>query len=335
MRVSRTGLWVVMALLPIVLGVAVLGFGRMQIAFSDVVGVLWSRVSGNGVSWPSVYEVVIFKIRIPRVLMALLLGGGLAVAGASLQGMFANPLVSSDILGVSAGAGFGAALGIIWWGTGLPTQMMALLGGLLAIFLVALLVGRGTRSIFVLVLAGVIVSALFQALISLMKFIADPEDKLPTITYWLMGSLSSVSYRDLQIALPLMGLSIGILWLLRWRINLLSLPEDELRSLGISVGLLKGLIIVSSTLIVATSVAVAGIIGWVGLVIPHMARMLVGANNQQVIPMSLLLGSSYLLVIDTLARSMSAVEMPISILTALIGAPVFALLLKRSQGAWR
>jgi iron complex transport system permease protein len=332
---KKSVLWGLAICLPVVLSLVALGVGRYTIPLDDVIGVLLTKAGFSDRQWQTVYETVLFKIRVPRILLALLIGGGLSIAGAALQGMFSNPLVSPDILGVSAGAGFGASLGIVLVGTGIFTQFMSLMGGLLAIALIFLLVGRGvSRAIYVLVLSGVIVSSLFNALISLMKFVADPEDKLPTITYWLMGSLSNVTYRDVAIALPLLVLGISTLFFLRWRINLLALPEDELKSLGIAVGRLKAMVMLSSTLIVATSVAVGGIIGWVGLVIPHIARMLVGSNNQQVIPMSFLLGASYLLIIDTLARSMSAVEIPISILTALVGAPFFAFLLKRSKGAW-
>jgi iron complex transport system permease protein len=319
--------------LPLVVAIFALGVGRYSIAFGDVVHLIVSKLIGRETTLPAVYETIVFQVRLPRVLSALMIGAGLSIAGAALQGMFSNPLVSSDILGVSAGAGFGASLGIILFGTGLGAQAMALVFGLFTIALIYLLIGGGAKPIYMIVLAGVIVSSLFQALISLVKFVADPEDKLPAITYWLMGSLSNITHRDVFMAAPLLIGGIVVLLLLRWRINLLSLPEDELKSLGISIGLLRALIIFSSTLIVAISVAMGGIIGWVGLVIPHISRMLVGSNNQHVLPMSVILGSSYLLLIDVMARSFSAVEIPISILTALIGAPFFAILLKRLQGS--
>ncbi|MEB7688838.1 iron ABC transporter permease [Staphylococcus equorum] len=184
------------------------------------------------------------------------------------------------------------------------------------------------------VLAGVITSALFNALISLMKFVADPEEKLPAITYWLMGSLGTATYKDLYVAAPIIIIGVLILYTLRWRLNLLTLPEDEAKSMGIPVVFLKWAIIAGTTIITAATVAVAGIVGWVGLIIPHIARMFVGNNNQYVLPVSLAIGSTYLLIIDNLARSLTATEIPLSILTAIIGAPFFAYLLRRMGGSW-
>ncbi|ERH34079.1 iron ABC transporter permease [Staphylococcus equorum] len=184
------------------------------------------------------------------------------------------------------------------------------------------------------VLAGVITSALFNALISLMKFVADPEEKLPAITYWLMGSLGTATYKDLYVAAPIIIIGVLILYTLRWRLNLLTLPEDEAKSMGIPVVSLKWAIIAGTTIITAATVAVAGIVGWVGLIIPHIARMFVGNNNQYVLPVSLAIGSTYLLIIDNLARSLTATEIPLSILTAIIGAPFFAYLLRRMGGSW-
>ncbi|XVL14182.1 iron ABC transporter permease [Staphylococcus equorum] len=184
------------------------------------------------------------------------------------------------------------------------------------------------------VLAGVITSALFNALISLMKFVADPEEKLPAITYWLMGSLGTATYKDLYVAAPIIIIGVLILYTLRWRLNLLTLPEDEAKSMGIPVVALKWAIIAGATIITAATVAVAGIVGWVGLIIPHIARMFVGNNNQYVLPVSLAIGSTYLLIIDNLARSLTATEIPLSILTAIIGAPFFAYLLRRMGGSW-
>lgn len=184
------------------------------------------------------------------------------------------------------------------------------------------------------VLAGVITSALFNALISLMKFVADPEEKLPAITYWLMGSLGTATYKDLYVAAPIIIIGVLILYTLRWRLNLLTLPEDEAKSMGIPVVSLKWAIIAGTTIITAATVAVAGIVGWVSLIIPHIARMFVGNNNQYVLPVSLAIGSTYLLIIDNLARSLTATEIPLSILTAIIGAPFFAYLLRRMGGSW-
>lgn len=332
-NVLKRSLWVV---LPVALGLMMLGVGRFDVPLMTVFRILINEWIPLEVTWTEMERTVVLTIRLPRVMMAMMIGGGLAVAGAAFQGMFANPLVSSDILGVSAGAGFGASLGILLFGHGFTAQWVALLFGLLAIIFTYTIGGvKKGLPIFMLVLAGVVTNALFQALISLVKFLADTEDQLPSITYWLMGSLATISTRDMQLALPFIILGMVVLWLVRWRINVLTLSEEEARSLGISTKRLKTLVIVSATLITAASVAVSGIIGWVGLIIPHVARMLVGANNERVIPASIAIGSVYLLLVDTLARSLLATEIPLSILTALIGAPFFAYLLQRTGGAWR
>ncbi len=322
-------------ILPIIVAIVSLGVGRFGVDLGQIIKILISPVIPIEQTWTQMQETVVLQIRLPRILLALLIGGGLAIAGAAFQGMFGNPLVSPDILGVSAGAGFGASLGILIGGQGIMAQAMALVFGIGAIVFTYFVSGvKRSAPIFMLVLAGVVTSALFQALISLTKFVADPEEKLPAITYWLMGSLGTATYKDLYIAGPIILTGILILYALRWRINLLTLPEDEAKSLGISVTRLKWTVIFGATLITAASVAVAGIVGWVGLIIPHIARMLVGNNNQLVLPVSVSIGGAYLLIIDNLARSITATEIPLSILTAIIGAPFFALLLRKTGGGW-
>ncbi len=321
--------------LPIIVALVSLGVGRFGVDLGQIIKILISPIFPIEQTWTQMEETVVMQIRLPRIILAFLIGGGLAIAGAAFQGMFGNPLVSPDILGVSAGAGFGASLGILITGHGFAAQVMALLFGLGAIIFTYLISGvKKSAPIFMLVLAGVVTSALFQALISLTKFVADPEEKLPAITYWLMGSLGTATYKDVYIAGPIILVGILILYALRWRINLLTLPEDEAKSLGISVTRLKWTVIFGATLITAASVAVAGIVGWVGLIIPHIARMIVGNNNQLVLPVSVSIGGAYLLIIDNLARSITATEIPLSILTAIIGAPFFAILLKKTGGGW-
>lgn len=321
--------------IPFVIAFASLHIGRFEVDFRTVVDILLSKIMPIDAYWSQMEENVILQIRLPRILMALLIGGGLSIAGAAFQGMFGNPLVSADILGVAAGAGFGASLGILLFGHNFTAQIMALVFGLLAMGFTYLISGVGKSvPIFMLVLGGVVSSALFQALISLVKFTADPEEKLPAITYWLMGSLGTASYKDLWLSGPFIIVGIIVLVLVRWRINLLTLPEEEAQSLGISVTKLKWVIIVCATLITASAVSVAGIVGWIGLIIPHIARMLVGNNNQFVLPVSVTLGGSYLLLVDNLARSLTATEIPLSILTAIIGAPFFAYLLRKTGGKW-
>lgn len=324
-----------MWLLPIVVAIVSLGIGRFYVDPYTIVKILTSQVFPIDQTWTNMEETVVMNVRFPRIILALLIGGGLAMAGASFQGMFGNPLVSPDILGVSAGAGFGASIGILFFGQGIEAQLIALVFGLLAILFTFFVAGnKKSAAVFMFVLAGVITSALFNALISLTKFVADPEEKLPAITYWLMGSLGTATYRDLYIAGPIILCGMFVLYLLRWRLNLLTLPEDEAKSMGIPVTILKWAVIAGSTVITAATVAAAGIVGWVGLIIPHVARMFVGNNNQYVLPVSLAIGSMYLLLIDDLARSLTATEIPLSILTAIIGAPFFAVLLRKMGGRW-
>lgn len=321
--------------LPLAIAIATLGVGRFEVDFTTVVKILASNVLPIEETWTQMEYNVVMTVRLPRILLALLVGAGLSISGAAFQGMFANPLVSADILGVAAGAGFGASIGILLFGNGYITQIFALIFGLAAIAFTYIIGGVGKNlPIYMLVLAGVVTSALFNALISLTKFLADPEEKLPSITYWLMGSLGTATYRDLWTAGPIILIGIIILMTVRWRINLLTLPEDEAKSLGINVTGLKWLVITGATLCTAAAVAIAGIVGWVGLIIPHVARMLVGNNNERVLPVSLALGGGYLLLIDTLARTLTAAEIPLSILTAIVGAPFFAYLLRRTGGSW-
>lgn len=313
--------------------VASLCLGRYAITPGEALGILAGTATGNTGSFDPIKVNVVVSVRMPRVLMAILVGAGLATAGATYQAIFGNPLVSPDILGVSSGAGFGAALGILVSGGALVIQGFALGFGLLAVALVVLL-GRVQRrtQLYMLVLAGVIVGALFEALISLTKYVADPYEKLPTITTWLMGSLSTASYGDVTVAALVMIPCALVLLALRWKLNLLSLDEEEARSLGVDVGRLRLAAIALATLVTATSVSLCGIIGWVGLVIPHVGRILVGNDHRVLLPASILLGASYLLLIDDVARSLAAAEIPLSILTAVVGAPFFAWLLRRTGG---
>jgi iron complex transport system permease protein len=278
---------------------------------------------------------VVFGIRLPRIVMAFVVGAGLSAAGVSLQAMFGNPLVSSHILGVSASAGFGAALGILLFGRFWMVQGIAVLFGFAGMGM-AYYMGtrRGRTGILMLVLSGIIVAAVFEALTSLVKYVADPEEKLPAITYWLMGSLSSVAAKDLFTGAPAILASIVVLWVLRWHLNVISLREDEAVSLGLNLRTLRRVIIVATTVIAAVTVSVCGIISFVGLAVPHFARMLVGNDNRQVIPASVFLGGIFVVLMDTAARSISSAEIPLSILTAIIGAPFFGILLRRTGGSW-
>jgi len=310
--------------------------GRYQIPPFEGLKVLLSRVFPLSQTWPDIYETVMLEIRLPRILAAVLIGAGLAVSGASFQGLFRNPLVSPDILGVAAGAGFGAALGIIVWG-GNPVviQITAFIFSLLAVA-ISYAVSKVVRSnpTLTLILSGMAIAALFTALLSFMKYIADPFDELPTIVFWMMGSLSSIGMSDIFIVAPPILAGIVILMLIRWRLNVLAMGEEEALSLGVDTKKMQMLIVVCATLVTAAAVSISGVIGWVGLVIPHIGRMLVGPSHEKLLTISVLLGAVYLLAIDTITRTAFPVELPIGILTAIIGVPFFIYLLNRGRRGW-
>jgi iron complex transport system permease protein len=286
-------------------------------------------------TWESIEGTVIFQIRLPRVIAAILVGGGLSISGASFQGLFKNPLVSPDILGVASGAGFGAALAILLSGNPLTIQLSAFCFGILAVA-VTYSISRvyKTSSTLILVLSGIIVGALFNALLSLVKYLADPYDTMPAIVFWLLGSLSEVSIEDILIIAPPILIASLVLYLLRWRINILSIGEEEARTLGLDTVQMTRLIIIASTVVTTSAVCISGIIGWVGLVVPHIGRMLVGPDFRRLIPASGLLGASFLLIVDDIARTLTATEIPLGVLTALIGAPFFAYLLTKKKVGW-
>jgi iron complex transport system permease protein len=279
---------------------------------------------------------VVLNVRLPRVAAALLVGAALAAAGAAYQTLFRNPLVSPDILGVSAGAGLGAVLGIF---LSLPVamiQLFAFAGGLAAVGFVGIVAGaiRNAEPTLVLVLTGVVIGALAGALTSLLKVLADPYDQLPAITFWLLGSLASVTDADVRPVLPAVALGLAPLVLMRWRIDVLGLGDEEARALGVEARRLRVLVILAATLMTAGVTALAGVVGWVGLVIPHLARMLTGPSFGRLLPVAALLGAGYLLAVDTLARTIAATEVPLGVLTAIVGAPFFVWLLARGRRGW-
>jgi len=300
----------------------------------DVVSAVTARLAGRAA--PEPIDTVLFQIRLPRVLAALLVGAALAAAGTSYQTLFRNPLVSPDILGVSAGAGFGAVLGILLSLPVIAIQGLGFATGLLTVGIVYTLARalRSQNEILVLVLAGIVVGALAGAGISLVKILADPYNQLPAITFWLLGSLSGIKVSDLQTVAPLVILGLVPLALLRWRIGVLSLGDDEAKALGVNVRVVRGVVIGAATLVTATAVSVSGVIGWIGLVIPHMARLLVGPRYDRVLPAAVLMGAAFLVLIDTVARGAARIEIPLGLLTALLGAPVFVWLLARGRRSW-
>ncbi len=307
--------------------------GRYPISIALVAKILWCKITYSSCNIPQMYQTIVWDIRMPRAILGALVGACLAVSGASFQGLFRNPLVSSGILGVTSGAGFGAALAILLFNTTAPIYIFAFLFGGLAV-LCSFLIGRvyNKTPTIMLVLGGTIVSSVFSALISFTKYVADPSNELPTIVFWLMGSLASARYQDIMLAgIPMLMGIIGLL-AIRWRINVLSMGDKEAHTLGINTRLNKGIVIVCATLATAGAVCVSGIIGWVGLVIPHIGRMLVGNDNRILIPTSLSLGACFLILVDNLGRMLTGSEIPLGILTALVGGPFFVYLLKSTKG---
>lgn len=329
--------WFIIVILPFIIFFVSLFLGRFTVDFKSVLKILSNYFFNTNYekTWTDSAAKVIIEVRFPRAVMAALIGAGLSISGATYQGMFHNPLVSPYILGVSAGASFGAALGIVMSLPYLYIQLIAFAFGIVAVLITFFLshVYKSTP-ILMLVLAGTVVSAFFQAMLSAIKFTADGDEKLPAITFWLMGSLGNVSLQDLLLSIIPITISIIGLLAIRWRINVLSMGDKEARSLGIHTERIKIVIIIFSTIITSTAVSICGIIGWVGQVIPHFCRMLVGPDHKALLPATVFVGAAYILLVDNLCRLLTATEIPIGILTAIIGAPIFAYLLRKTRGGW-
>jgi len=319
---------------PILVILISLFIGRYPLSMSEVFNALAYKIGLTHLNTTPIHLSVVWDIRLPRAILGAMVGASLAVSGASFQGMFRNPLVSAGILGVTSGAGFGASLAIILFQGQLAYIYIFAFGfGLLAVAL-SYLIGSTYKAspTIMLVLGGVVVSAIFSSLISLLKYVADPYDQLPSIVFWLMGSLASARFLDIVIsAIPMTAGVLGLIGM-RWHLNVLSLGDVEARALGVNVLLVKSLAIFFATLATAGAVCVGGIIGWVGLVIPHIGRMLVGNNNVILIPVSVSIGAIYLVIVDNLARTLTGAEIPLGILTSLIGGPFFIYLIKRTKG---
>ena len=325
-----------MAVLAIVLAACTLLsflFGRYPVPFSELCGILWNKflsISGAGTDkfWTDAMEAAVWNVRLPRVLMSVLVGACLSAAGAAYQGVFQNPMAAPDVLGASAGAGFGAALAIY---VGLSSAYITLAAFGMSLLTVVLVFwvskhAKGER-VLGLVLAGIMVSSLFQAGTSFIKLAADPTNKLPQITYWLMGSLSGMDWEDLGFVIWPMLIGLVPLFLLRWRLNVLAMGDDEARAMGVDASRLRIWLIIAATLVTAASVSVSGMIGWVGLVIPHMVRRICGSDYRWLMPGCMLGGGIFLLIVDNLSRNISTSGIPIGILTAFVGAPFFLLLI--------
>ncbi|SFN38181.1 iron complex transport system permease protein [Pseudonocardia ammonioxydans] len=318
------------ALVVLLIAVFALATGRYGVPPVEVARLLIGQVLPIEQTWYPQEASAVLDVRMPRVLLALLVGGGLALGGAVLQGVFRNPLVSPEVIGVSAGASFGGVLALVLSLGSAALVGGAFLTGLVALVLVLAIARLASGSpLLMVVLGGVVVSAFFSALVSLLSFVADPYETLPAVTFWLLGSLATASYGKVLVAAVPIGLGVVIALALRWRLNILSLGEEDAAALGVPPRLTRNVLLVAVALIAAGAVAVSGVVGWVGLVVPHICRLIVGSDHRVLLPASLLVGAGYLLLIDTLSRSLTSSELPLGILTAIIGAPFFILLLSR------
>jgi iron complex transport system permease protein len=311
--------------------------GYFYVPTGTTVSILFSKLITMTPHWSPKMEIVILKIRLPRILAATLIGAALSVSGAAYQGLFRNPLVSPDILGVSAGASFGAALSLLLSRNIVMTQLSAFTFGMMAVsitYLIGFLFSKNGSPILVMILSGIIVGTLFNSFISIIKLLADTNNVLPAITFWMMGSLATISISDITIAaVPILVGMVGI-FTLRWNLNVMAFGDEEARSLGVRTRMLRFAIICCATLMTAAAVSIGGVIALVGLIVPHMARLLLGANYRYLIPASIVLGSMFLLAVDDITRVLFVTEIPIGIVTSIIGAPIFLYLLFNTRKGW-
>jgi iron complex transport system permease protein len=314
------------------MGICALAIGRFSVKISEVVEILFSRISGRASVSDRVVQNVVLLLRLPRIITAILVGAALALSGSTYQGIFKNPLAAPELLGVFQGACVGAAVAILLNLNSMAMQLLALLGGIAAVGL-TLLITRFFKndSTALLVLAGVIVMGLMRSILGLLKYIMDSETQLPSIIYWELGSLADVTMGKLAMIAPPMLVSMLILLAMRWQFNLLSLGDNEARSLGVNLPLVRGVTVVCSTVLTSCAVCLSGTIAWIGLVIPHVGRMFAGPDNVKLSPMVIFMGAIFLILIDTAARSISGFEIPLSILTGIIGAPLFIVLIFRQR----
>mgnify|MGYP002344488593 CR=1 FL=1 len=327
---------ILLVLVPIVAFLFSFAIGRYGIPVSQLLSTLYVHYFGSSTAQASNLDTVVFNIRLPRIIAGMLVGAALSTAGAAYQGMFKNPLVSPDILGASAGAGFGACLAIFLSQSVYVIQISAFVFGLIAVLLACLINKHlDYDPTLGLVLGGILISTLFSSGTGAIKYFADANDKLPEITFWLMGSLSSVDKRDIASIIIPMLIGFIPLFIVRWRINVLAFGEEEARTLGINTRRLRFIVIISSTVITAASVSICGMVGWIGLVVPHLARSIVGPNYRTLLPVTGILGATYLLLVDDIARCLGSVEVPLGILTALLGVPFFIIIFENNVRGWK
>ena len=335
LRRARLRPWVLPLLVVLILVCAALAIlaGRYGVSPRQMVGAISARM-GGGIYPDRKADSVVFNLRLPRITVAVLIGSGMAVSGAAFQSLFSNPLATPDTLGVASGTCVGAVVALLLgWGMS-GVQLTALVAGLVTVAITTAVARRrdGGTDVVTLVLAGVIVSAMADAVLSMLKLTADPTSKLPEITYWLMGSLAGASWSQIALAAPFIVIGSGVIVALRWRLNVLALSEDEARAAGVDVRSVHITLIVCATVVTASVISLCGQVGWIGLIVPHAARMLTGSDNRYLIPVCLLLGASVMILIDTVARTITASEVPVSVVTAIVGAPFFITLLRRTGG---
>lgn len=331
---KKRRLALLLLVLPLVASAVSLSIGTYPVSPRALVWALThpgSSPAPPGVS-PAVRD-VIFRIRLPRLILALAVGAALSISGASLQALFKNPLVNEYILGISSGAAVGAALSLVFLGRAFPPQLAAFVFAVAAVATVLLISGKAETHSISLLLTGIIVTAFFSALLSLVEFFASPY-VLQALFFWLMGSLSLASWKDLYVSIPLMVVGLVFLVLLRWRFNVLSMSEEEAKSLGVNVRREKIMVIAAATLVTSAATAVVGIIAWLGFIVPHLVRLMFGADNRRVVPLSAALGASVVIIADDLIRGLSSFEIPLGIFTSVIGIPIFILLLKKARKVW-
>ncbi len=308
--------------------------GRYPIHTKELLGILISKIYPIEQFWTNRMETVLFNIRLPRIVLSCLVGCCLSASGAAYQGVFQNPMAAPEILGASSGAAFGAALAILNYGNSYTTTISAFSFSILTVALVYIISKRAKgNTILGLILSGIMVSSIFSAGTSFIKLVADPNDQLPAITYWLMGSLNGAKINDIKFVIIPMAVGLIPLLLLRWRMNILTMGDDEAKTMGVNSNRVRLIVIICSTLVTASSVSVSGMIGWVGLVIPHLSRKLVGNDYRHLMPTSMLFGSIFLLMVDNVSRNLLATEIPLGILTSFIGAPFFIYLITRKEEA--
>ena len=323
--------WISLFLLLVILGTS-LAVGRYHKPFKEAFLILFSNLFNSSSDWDNIQRAVVMDLRLPRTIAAIIIGAALALSGATYQSIFKNPMVSPDLLGVSSGASVGAATAILLNQGNAMIQIGAFIGGIVAVA-ITVTIPRLIRnqSTIVLVLSGIVISSFMSSIMSILKFVADTDTQLAEITYWMMGSFAKVSFKSMIPVLPTMLIPMIIILLLRYRLNVLSLGDNEAKSLGINLQITRGIFIVLSTLITASSVCLSGTIGWVGLVIPHTARMVIGPDNKRMLPIAMIFGGIFMLIIDILCRTLTAAELMLGILTGVIGAPFFIFILFKQR----